>query len=560
MKCRPAFGLVLLLALAASAQQPALNPAELAAVEGSVLRADTGEPLRRAVITVRVAEGRGTPFSVSTDAMGRFRIDGLPPGRYWMTAERNGFVRAEYGQRAPGRAGSVLAVGPGERLRDVVLRMTPASAVTGRVWDEYGDPVAGAQVRLFRYRYAGGQRQLAPAGQAQTNDLGEYRVFGLSPGHYYLSVAPTRALNLPGFAGEVLLAPVEPAGEEIFAPTFYPRTADPSRAVPIEVRAGEDVRGVDVSLVQVRTVSVRGRLLRPPDDSARGGLMLRLMPREMGAQMLGGAQATPQGPEGNFEFRRVTPGSYTLLAMTMGTGESWFARETVEVGGADVEGLLLTMQPAAQLHGRVVVEGQPAFQFNNVSVRLDGGEWSFSSQVPGPASAGGARSSVTVSGEFRFQRVPPDRYQIAVLNLPPGFYLKAARVAGRDILDEGLELHGGQSLEVEVIVSAAGGRATGIVLDDERRPVAAATVVLAPEEPRRHLLRLYETAQTDPNGQFLLQGLAPGDYLLFAFDDLEPGQHLDPLFLRGYLDRGARVRIAEGAVALAELRLLHVPH
>lgn len=561
MKCRPAFALVLLLAPAAPAQQPSLHPAELASVEGTVLRADTGEPLRRAVITIRVAEGRGTPFSIVTDALGRFRVDGLPPGRYRMTADRNGFVRAEYGQRAPGRAGSVLAVGPGEQLRDVVLRMLPASAITGRVWDEYADPVVGAQVRLFRYRYAGGARQLAPAGQAQTNDLGEYRAFGLSPGHYYLAVSPTRAHNLPGSAGEALV-PVEPAGEEVFAPTYYPGTADPSRAVPIEVRAGEDVRGVDLSLVQVRTVSVSGQVTNLPEESLRGGVMMRLVPRGAGGSIVGAAQVPVQRADGRFEIRRVVPGSYTITAMTAGTGPLWYARELLEVGGARIEGLALAMAPAGEVRGVITLEGPLARVSTNFRVSLE----SAGEMFPGAASVGefsfGARSSATGNPEGRFtlQHLPPDRYHLRIVDLPPGHYLKAARVAGRDVLDEGLELHGGQNIEVELIVSAAGGRATGVVLDDERRPVAAATVVLVPEESRRHLLRLYETAQTDPNGQFLLQGLAPGDYLLFAFDDLEPGQHLDPLFLRGYLDRGARVRIAEGAVALAELRLLHVPH
>lgn len=558
MKFRAAFALVLLPFLAA-AQQPALDPGALATVEGTVLRADTGELLRRAAVTIRVAEGRGTPLTVFTDVLGRFRIEGLPPGRYRLTADRNGYVRAEYGQRAPGRAGAVLAVGPGEQLRDVVLRMFPASAITGRVWDEYGDPVIGAQVRLFRYRYVEGGRQLALAGQAQTNDLGEYRVFGLFPGQYYLVISPTRMLTVAGVPGEVPAVPVELPGEEPSAPTYYPGTADPSRAVPVEIRAGEELRGVDISLARVRAVSVRGRLVRPPENAARGDLALRLTPRGVVSWILGGSEETPRWPDGDFEFRRVAPGSYIVLAMTMGAGEAWYAREAVEVGSTDVEGLLLTMLPAAQVYGRVVVEGDPQFQFDNVSVRLDAVQSSFGAPVPGPASTGGARAGVAAGGGFRIQRLPPDRYQIGIVNLPQGYYPKAARVAGRDILDEGLEVRGGQSVEVELLVSPAGGRATGIVVDEERRPVAAATVVLAPEESRRHLQRLYAAAQTDASGQFLLQGLAPGDYLLFAFDDLEPGQHLDPLFLRSYLERGARVRIAENAVAVAELRLLHAP-
>jgi hypothetical protein len=539
---------------AAGAQQRELSAAELASVEGVVMRADTGEPLRRAVITIRVAEGRGTPFTVATDIAGRFRIEGLPPGRYRLTVDRTGFVRAEYGQRAVDRPGSVLALAPGEQLRDVVLRMSPAGVITGRVWDEYGDAVVGAQVRLFRYRYADGRRQLAPAGSAQTNDLGEYRLFGLTPGQYYLSVAPTRVMTIDGRPGAM---PIDVAGaEETFAATYYPGTADPSRALPIEVRAGEEARGIDVALQQVRTVTVRGNVTGLREDGARGGEMVRLQPRGAGANIAGAAQAPMRRADGRFEFRRVVPGSYTLTAMTAGTGAPWFAREVLEVGGADIEGLRLTMLPAGEVRGRIRVEGRAEFPFASLSVRLDAEGVSYGAQFRTGAPGDGGRATTSAEGEFRIHPLPPQRYGVSVVNAPEGFYLREVLLEGRDVLDGGFEVRPGITTELELVLSPAGGRVTGIVLDNERQPAAAATVALIPAEPRQHLRRLYHTVQTDPNGQFLLQGLTPGDYLLFAWDDLEPGQHLDPDFFSRYLDRARRVRVEEGEVRLVELPLL----
>src|SRR6185503_1762361 len=61
------------------------------------------------------------------------------------------------------------------------------SVIAGHVSDEDGDPMPGANVRVMRYQYLQGDRRLTPAGNAQTDDKGQYRVWGLMPGDYYVS-------------------------------------------------------------------------------------------------------------------------------------------------------------------------------------------------------------------------------------------------------------------------------------------------------------------------------------------------------------------------------------
>ncbi|MGH9816347.1 MAG: carboxypeptidase-like regulatory domain-containing protein, partial [Candidatus Acidiferrales bacterium] len=120
---------------------PPVKPAELGSIEGTVLKITDGLPLKKARVMLRRAEGMSTPVSASTDAGGKFVMREVTPGRYRLFVDRNGYARQEYGQRAANRPGSVITIGAGQKMRDVLFRMIPAAAVAGRVFDEDGEPV-----------------------------------------------------------------------------------------------------------------------------------------------------------------------------------------------------------------------------------------------------------------------------------------------------------------------------------------------------------------------------------------------------------------------------------
>ena len=106
-----------------AAQTPAPNPADLCTIQGVVIAAGTGEPLHKATVQARPAGGRGTNpqaqgSSTETDAMGRFELKDLPPGRYYLSAQHNGFVNQQYGQRTPQRGGGVLTLSTGQRISE----------------------------------------------------------------------------------------------------------------------------------------------------------------------------------------------------------------------------------------------------------------------------------------------------------------------------------------------------------------------------------------------------------------------------------------------------------
>src|SRR5215467_9540359 len=120
-------------------QQQTQQPKEKCSIEGVVLRAATGDPLRKAVLTLRKAEGRDQGKSAMTDVSGRFRFKDVEPGRYYLDANRNGYAQQEYGQHASHGPGTVLTLKPGSEPRDITFRLIAAAAIAGHVYDEDGE-------------------------------------------------------------------------------------------------------------------------------------------------------------------------------------------------------------------------------------------------------------------------------------------------------------------------------------------------------------------------------------------------------------------------------------
>src|SRR5687767_2664369 len=167
-------------------------PAGTASISGRVLTADTGRPIKRARVIV---SGGGRPSAATTDGQGRYQIGGLPAATYNITAVKSGFVDSAYGQRRSLRAGTPLQLADGQQLTNVDMKLPRGGVITGRLADEDGEPLARAVVTVMRYQYVRGERQLMPAGVDQTDDRGQYRVFGLPPGDYYVTAAAGGAIE-----------------------------------------------------------------------------------------------------------------------------------------------------------------------------------------------------------------------------------------------------------------------------------------------------------------------------------------------------------------------------
>jgi hypothetical protein len=162
---------------------------------------------------------------------------------------------------------------------------------------------------------------------------------------------------------------------------------------------------------------------------------------------------------------------------------------------------------------------------------------------------------VKEDGSFVLENVGDETYRVTVTRLPPDYYLKAARMEGDDVLEEGLTIAGPPRSTLELVVSPNGGRIEGAVLKDGK-PFSGATVTLVPDEKRRRRRELFKTAATDQYGRFTLRGISPGEYTLYAWEEIEQGAYEDPEFLRPYEKKGKDVRVDEASKTALELTLI----
>ena len=517
---------------------PATNPAEPCTVQGVVTKSGTGEPLRKANVEMRLEAGNDQPLDAVTDSMGRFEFKNLEPGRYWLSVQRNGYVRQQYGQTKRDGAGSILTLSPGEKVSDIAFQLIPAAVITGHVYDEDGEPVQGAQVMTLRSVYTDGQRELARAGQALTDDLGAFRIYGLAPGQYIVE-AQKRS---PFFA--VLKA------DQGYVPIYYPGVSDPGRAVPITVRAGDEFSSADITLATAQTVTLRGHVISSTSGGPALHALLYLVSQgtDTSANQVV-SQSLVTDPQGGFELRGVAPGAYTLNAFRTEGGKGEFGRLPLDVAESDLNGINLTVAPNVNIPGRLRVEGKPDSSVGSFQVSLSPKNTRiFVGGLPGDA--------VKPDGKFLLKNVLDDEYDINVDGLPAGYFVKSARWDGADVLATGVRFGPTPSSGLlDIVVSPDGARIEGMVSKDQQ-PYQGASVTLVPDPPHRGERRLYQTTSTDQLGRFLLQGIPPGDYKLFAWESLSPGAYTSSDFLRPFESRGETVHVAEGSSLSVNLDLI----
>lgn len=530
--------LLFLQALSAPATQPSLpKPVDnqKCVIAGVVLRATSGEPLKKAVLSLKKSDRDEPAKDAITDANGHFEIKDVDPGRYDLEASHNGYVPQKYGQRTPDSPGTLLALTPSQHLLDISFKLMPAAAITGHVYDEDGEPVTSAEVQVLHFQYEDGIRKLLSAQETQTDDLGEYRIFGLNPGRYYIAVSydPNR-LGIP-------------AGG--YATQYYPSADDPSRAVAVELRAGDDLAGTDFNLLPVRTFQVTGHVYDAVNHRPGVHATVWLVPRDREVQTTYFTpQDSVQDAQGAFELRGVRSGSYYLFAASVDGVREYTTQEAVDVADADVRDVHVVIGPGIDLMGRIRVEGDARLDLNVLSLTLqphDSG-----------SDMGDLVASIKPDGSFSIPNVSDGNYQLQLQGLPEDYYLKAERASGRDVLGSDLNVsRKSPPAALELVLSANGARVSGHVLKEEK-PFPGASVVLVPEGGRNKRERRYQSTSTDQNGQFSMRGVAPGSYTLLAWEAMEPGAYQDPDFLRAYENRGKAIVVEEGARVNSQVDLI----
>jgi Carboxypeptidase regulatory-like domain len=411
-----------------------------------------------------------------------------------------------------------------------VFRLEPGVVVTGKVVDEAGNPVAEAWVQAFAEFHGQQGAESALQGYARTDGLGDYRIQGLTPGEFLIEASPpgTR-LGLNG---------------RVYMSEFYRGTADWRQANPIESHEGDVLTGIDITLSAAQPASLSGQAIDGTTGEPLDGADIFVQPTfeaKEDVKVVARANGqTAKGLQGRFRVTLLPPGSYVLSASAHSGRTSLYGQLPVSVSpGEAFTGLQIELAPELELSGRVSADPSPTLKLQDLWVILQPDS---SSVLREPASGKAAPD-----GRFVLQDMPPGKYRVSVSGFPwhPWqYYLKSATLDGADVLENGLTLAAGKPVgTLRLFLSLDGGSIQGAVLNEGGKPVAGSAVVLIPDPPRRSLTDLYSTTRTDSNGLFSLQALAPGNYKLFAWKDLEQHSFEDPDFIHRFEDRGKRVEI-----------------
>ena len=531
--------LLCVLARAAMAQAPKATPTakkDQCSIAGMVVKLAESEPLRKARVRLQSLDDRTHSIGVTTDASGRFELKGLDPGRYKLTASRAGFVTYEYGQRKPGDPGATLTLRPGQEMKDLLFRLIPSSVIAGRILDEDGEPLPAVHVSALREVYSDGKRSLSATASVETNDLGEYRLFGLPPGRYFVSAVYSH-WNRFGGVGESEDSEASPQG---YAKMYYPGTPDAGKANSITVKAGEEIPSVEMLMRQVLVYRIRGHVYNQITHKPGTGTNLLLIPKTTGREWdFGEQQALVQKADASFEIPEVLPGSYVLLAFWFDEGKIYGTRTPVDVGNADVEGLGVTIAPGTSVNGRIIWDGKPSLEKDELTVTLTPKDADLNFASP---------TRVSQNYSFTLKDVSDGTYIADAGGQSKDCYVKDVQYAGSSVLDEGFTVTGGSPAFLEITISSRGARVQGTAADQDGLPASGVWVVLVPDASHRSQRRLYKEQTTDQYGHFDLRGIPPGDYKLFSWDEVEQGAWEDPDFLKPFEEKGVgeKITVQEG--------------
>jgi protocatechuate 3,4-dioxygenase beta subunit len=539
---------------------PERSPAGTSAIRGRVVSLDSGQPLRRVQIFISGSRAR-LARAVLTDADGRYEFKNLPADRYLVSAQKSGYVTLAYGQRGPRESGRPLAVADGERVEKIDFQMPRGGVITGRVVDELGEPLADVSISVLAYMWTGsGGRRLIPLPHhASTNDLGQYRLYGMPPGDYVISASYRDNTNMG-----LMLDDQSEAASSGYAPTFYPGTANAAEAQRVTVGIGQEVTA-DMQLTAMRVSRVSGIVVDASGQPIENGyVQLRLVGDLFPSGMMVG-QLTKGG---SFTISGVPPGSYMLMTLDQMQSAEDGRRAgflPLTVGGEELAGIRLVMSSGATIRGRVLFEGGPAPALTGVP--LAGVQVTCSPSEADPAmpmvfpAKMHEDGTFTLKGLFAPCRVgamvtaPPDR-------TPGRWTVKAVRQGGADVTDQSIELSEKGTGEVEIVFTSQVTTLTGTVTGSTAAPVTDYMLVAFAEDktfwtvaaPRR-----IRAVRPDQTGVFKAVALPPGDYLVAAVERLESGSEWDPEMLARLAPLATRVTLTEGATQTVTVKLSAFP-
>lgn len=519
----------------------------MAAIEGRVVSTN-GLPVRRALVQIVSGEQLFTPYFAATDDDGRYQFRGLKPGSYFINAAALGGRPMPFSAVAGSEHADKITIDAGETRGRVDIVLPRGGVISGRILDEYGDPMANANVRLEAVMLSRGRRRLVAVQSVtsrQTDDRGRYRIFGLPPGKYVIGAVVGE--TVPG---------AQTADWPGYARTYYPGTPTPNEAQLVELGAGQQSLNVDFSLVHGGLARIAGRATLS-DGSPLQGVVALMQSARSGAIATSPVHLQTNG-DGSFAFERVAPGEYVVQSSTRRStvsSEGEFAAQFVTVNGTDLTGLAVHLSAGSTIDGKVTFEGgdppeDPDFHISPVPADPD-----LASLVDNAP----ARAEIHDDWTFEVGGINGPR-RLQLTQAPEGWALKTIRVGGIDATDTVFPFGtADQSLrDVEVVLTK---RLTTLTVTQQGAPRSDIRVMaFAADAARRYPgSRYMAVGPPARGGEAILKGLPPGEYYVAAlgFETLAGSSALDEAeFMESLVAGATRVTLTDGESRTVSVKVI----
>ena len=499
-------------------------------ISGTVVSAATGTPLAKARVTLTDTSNLQNTATLLTGEDGRFAFRQLGAAKYSLRGSRRGYLASGYQQHE--QFWSAIVTGEEFETQNLVLRLMPAGVISGKVLDERGEPVRNAQAKLYTEGHSSGVTRVTLVGNSQTNDLGVFEFFSLSPGKYFAAVSakPWYAVHPPsepqGVSGTPAVA-VDKSLDVTYPMTYYGGTTESDEASPIMIKGGAHEE-IEIHLTPVESLRLRFHI---PERGQREGFQVPILEKHVFDSLDYIATEGVILTDGGFvEMNGFPAGKYTVRRPGPQGQAAKFSEMDLRNDGQELE--TDKAEPAANV---------------KLAVRLANGE-------PLPKQLGlglqderrqvAAFSPVGPDGTVAFDDLAAGSYKIIATRTPEKAY-----AVGRILTESGqpvgptLNVTAGAELQFNVSLVSGVASVEGFAKRGDK-PASGVMVVLIPAEPETHQ-DLFRRDQSDSDGSFSLPDIIPGTYTVVAIEDAWDFDWSQPSALARYAKNGRPVTISE---------------
>ncbi len=509
------------------------KPPPTAVIRGRITTFPDGTPLPRARVILS-RPGQEHSWVTLTGDDGGFEITQLDgAGDYMLSASKTGYAPRMWGEHQLPTPPTAITLGTAQVLTDIDVALVPQLWVAGKILDSDGTPFAGAIVAALRPVFIEDRREMVTVAEIITNDRGEYRLFGLPAGQYFISAVDPAFLSTRDHQGPL-----------VYAATFYPGVASPETATRLTLEPGQPRDNIDFALSIVKPARVSGKITSYDNQHLIAGAVV-MSPFRADKPASFTVTGADIRPDGTYAFANVPPGRFIIRSRGEidRDGVTLFAAFTLSVEGRNVSGVDMTLYPGARVQGLIEWTGKTPRPLDVSQVRVR------APMADGSLFGDALTGNITDDDAFAIRGAMLGSHYLRVENLPEPWSLDVVYFRGQDVTDIPMSLKFGDEVRsLRLVMTDVSTRIDGRLLSTRADDLESYKIVAFPAN-RMHWKpgsRHVKVVRPDREGVFYFHGLPPAVYYLVASRDVDESDISDSRVLEELTASAVVIRLNRG--------------